>query len=193
MEGCIWYGNPKTIRKGYGLIPKSKIRNPKFPDGFTLIELIVVISLISLILFVAIPRFQSTVFTDNTNKTSRWIMGKVQSLKTRAVRDQNLYILHVSLDANKLWVSDGSMSEEELENAELQGYKLPDDVRLIDVEYPQNEIIALGTADIRFYQKGYSDKALIHLENSDSEQRSFLIEPFLPGVKLYEKHIAFEN
>jgi prepilin-type N-terminal cleavage/methylation domain-containing protein len=193
MEGGIWNGNPKTIRKGCGLIPKSKFQNPKFPDGFTLIELIVVISLISLILFVAIPRFQSTVFTDNTNKTSRWIMGKVQSLKTRAVRDQNLYILHVSLDANKLWVSDGSMSEEELENAELQGYKLPDDVRLIDVEYPQNEIIASGTADIRFYQKGYSDKALIHIENRDSEQRSFLIEPFLPRVKLYEKHIAFEN
>lgn len=161
--------------------------------GFTLIELIVVISLISLILFIAIPRFQSTVFTDNTKKTSRWIIGKVQSLKTRAVRDQNLYILHVSLDANKLWVSDGSMSEEELENAELQGYKLPDDVTLIDVEYPQNEIIALGTADIRFYQKGYSDKALIHIENSDSEQRSFLIESFLPRVKMFPDYVGFEE
>ena len=161
--------------------------------GFTLIELIVVISLISLILFIAIPRFQSTVFTDNTKKTSRWIVGKVQSLKTRAVRDQNLYVLHVSLDANKLWVSDGLMSEEELENAELQGYKLPDDVRLIDVEYPQNKIIALGTADIRFYQKGYSDKALIHIENSDSKQLSFLIKPFLQRVKMFQQYVGIEE
>jgi hypothetical protein len=85
------------------------------------------------------------------------------------------------------------MSEEELENAELKGYQLPDDVKLIDVEYPQDEVISSGTADIRFYQKGYSDRALIHIENSDSQQWSFLIEPFLPGAKLYEKRLAFED
>jgi len=161
--------------------------------GFTLIELIVVVSLISLLLFIAIPRFQNSVFSDPTQTTSRWIIANVRALKENAVRDQMRYALNIDLDSNKMWVTNVSMSEDELENAELQGYKLPDDVRLIDVEYPQNEIIASGTADIRFYQKGYSDKAVIHIENNDSEQRSFLIEPFLPRVKLYEKHIAFEN
>ena len=49
--------------------------------GFTLIELIVVIALISIMLFLAIPKFQSDIFTDSTKKVSRWIIYKVPALK----------------------------------------------------------------------------------------------------------------
>ncbi|MBU1161919.1 MAG: prepilin-type N-terminal cleavage/methylation domain-containing protein, partial [Proteobacteria bacterium] len=45
--------------------------------GFTLIELIVVISLISIMLFFAIPRFQSNVLSDSTKEVSRWILLKI--------------------------------------------------------------------------------------------------------------------
>ena len=38
--------------------------------GFTLIELVVVISLVSLMFFIAIPRFQVSFFQDNTNQVS---------------------------------------------------------------------------------------------------------------------------
>ncbi|MEE8430961.1 MAG: type II secretion system protein [Candidatus Desulfatibia sp.] len=161
--------------------------------GFTLIELIVVISLISLILFIAIPRFQSTVFTDNTKKTSRWIIGKVQSLKTRAVRDQNLYILNVDMDSNSMWVTHASMTEDELQNASQNTYQLPGDVRVLEVEYPHDNKIEGGRADIYFYAKGYSDMAIIHIENSDSEQFSFRIEPFLQQVKMFPGYVGFED
>jgi len=162
-------------------------------QGFTLIELIVVITLISLMLFFAIPRFQVDVLSDNTNKVSRWIMVKVHSLKEKAVREQKLYVLHISLDSNRLWVTSEIMSQEELQAAEANGYELSDDINLLDVEYPDEEKISVGRADIYFYKKGYSDKAIIHISNDDNERRSFLIEPFLSRVRLYNKYIGFED
>ncbi len=161
-------------------------------NGFTLIELIVVVFLISIMLFFTMPRFQDAVLSDKTKKTSLWIIGKVRALKEKAVSDQKLYTLHVNLDADRLWITNESMSEEELQNAERQGYELPNDVKALDVEYPDKGKISASLADICFYKKGYSDKALIHIEDDD-KKLSFLIEPFLSGVKLYEKYAGFED
>ena len=159
--------------------------------GFTLIELIVVISLISIMLFFAIPRFQSNVLSDSTKEVSRWILLKIPNVKERAVREQKRYILHVSLDANRLWITHEAMLQEALQSAETNGYKLPEDIKLLDVEYPDQEKISVGQADIYFNEKGYSDKAIIHLENDDNEKFSFLIEPFLLRVRLYNRYAEF--
>ena len=159
--------------------------------GFTLIELIVVISLISIMLFFAFPRFQRNVLSDSTKEVSRWILLKIPYLKERAVREQKRYILHVGLDSNELWITHEAMTQESLQSAENNGYKLPEDIKLLDVEYPDQEKISVGQADIYFNEKGYSDKAIIHLENDDNEQLSFLIEPFLLRVRLYNRYAEF--
>lgn len=159
--------------------------------GFTLIELIVVISLISIMLFFAIPRFQRSVLSDSTKDVSRWILLKIPYLKERAAREQKKYILHVSLESNKLWITHEAMPEEALQSAETNGYELPEDIKLLDVEYPDQEKLSAGQADIYFNEKGYSDKAIIHLENDDSEKLSFLIEPFLLRVRLYNRYAEF--
>ena len=161
--------------------------------GFTLIELVVVVALISIMLFLAIPRFQSDFFTDNTKKVSRWIMYKVPALKENAFRKQKKYVLHVGIDSEKLWITHEGMSDEELQDAEMDGYKLPDDIKLQDVEFPDEQVISAGRADIYFYEKGYSDKAIIHMVHDDDHRLSFLIEPFLPQVHLYNKYVGLED
>jgi prepilin-type N-terminal cleavage/methylation domain-containing protein len=168
---------------------------PKFRqnNGVTLIELIVVISLISLMFFFAIPRIQVDVLSNNTRKVSQWIMLNVSALKEKAVHDQKRYVLHLSLDSNRLWVTDDTLSAEELEDAAAMGYNLPEDIKLLDVEYPDKEKISVGRADIYFYKKGYSDKAIIHVTNNHNEVLSFLIEPFLSRVRLYNKYLEFED
>jgi len=120
-------------------------------------------------------------------------MLQVQTLKEKAVHDQKRYVLHLSLDSNRLWVTSEMMSPEEIQAAEADGYKLSDDISLQDVEYPGQKKITVGRADIYFYKKGYSDKAIIHISTKDNKILSFLIEPFLSHVRLYNKYIEFED
>jgi len=162
-------------------------------SGFTLIELIVVITLISIMLFFSLPRFQVGILADNTKKVSRWIMTKVRVLKAAAAGDQKRYALNVNIDNNSFWVTTETMSAEELQHAEQNRYRLPAGINIIDIEFPTKGKISTGHAEIRFYKNNYSDKALIHIEDDDNRQFSFLIEPFLPGVKFYEQYIGFEK
>ena len=114
----------------------NRIKRGSGGPGFTLIELIVVISLISIMLAFAVPRFHRAVFSDDITVVTRWIMAMVPALKKQAVRDKLVYVLRAGIDANKLWVTHQAMSEEELAAAEEDGFKLPEQVRLMDVEYP---------------------------------------------------------
>lgn len=161
--------------------------------GFTLIELLVVISLISMVLFITIPRLQDNPFLDKKRKASLWIMGTVRALKQKSVHERKDYTLHIDIDTGKLWVSNESMTAEALLEAEQNGYAVPDEFRIQDIEFPGQGKFSLGRSDIHFSKKGYSDMAFIHAELSDGSRRSFLIEPFLPGVKLYEENISFNQ
>ena len=160
--------------------------------GVTLIEIAVVILLISIMLLVALPRLPDSPLTDQTRKTKRWFIIKVQDLKERAVRDQKTYTLHVGIDSKRLWVTSGDMSDESKEEAEKNAFKLDEDLKVLDVEYPGDQKVESGRADILFFAKGYSDRAIIHM--ADSEARfSFQIEPFLSNVKLYDAYTGFEE
>jgi len=161
-------------------------------NGFTLIEIAVVILLISIMLLVALPRLPDSPLTDQTRKTKRWVILKVQDLKERAVRDQKTYSLHVGIDSRRLWITSDDMSDESKEKAEKKAFKLDEDLKVLDVEYPGDEKIESGRADILFYAKGYSDRAIIHMSDSDA-RFSFQIEPFLSNVKLYNAYTGYEE
>jgi prepilin-type N-terminal cleavage/methylation domain-containing protein len=160
--------------------------------GFTLIELIVVISLIGLMLFFSLPRLQNNPFLEDGKESSRWFILKVQSLRESAVRDQKQYSLFFDLDSGRIWEANESMSRDDFENAALNSRALPEDVRIIDVEYPGIEKISTGQTAITFYKAGYTDKAFVHMQENDT-YLSFLIEPFLSHVQVFEKYVGFED
>ena len=166
--------------------------NNAHENGFTLLELIVVMSLLGIMLIFTVPRFHETLFLDDAKTGSRWIIGKIQALKEAAIRAQKQYSLHINLDTEQFWETDAAMSAEELENAALNASSLPSGLKIADIEYPIRGKINSGQADITFYKNGTSDKVLIHLQDGD-EYESYLIEPFLTEVTRYEMYASFEN
>ncbi len=173
----------------------SQVDRPKKAcDGFTLIELIVVISLVTIMLLLAVPRFSNFFTSDDTARTLRWLIVKVRLLKTSAVREQKVYILHADMDSGRLWITDESMETEEEEAAAMEkGYTLPDDVKLLDVEFPKTGRVPAGTAEIVFYKRGFSDRAIIHIEGTGDEMKSLFVEPFLSTVKVYDTYRSYNE
>ena len=165
----------------------------KNPIGFTLIELIVAVTLMGIMLVFTIPRFQDTFLTDSTRKASRWLMATVRSLKENSLIDGKVYSLHLNMHTQTLWTSHEAMSESDMLASEESGYQLPGSVRLVDVEFPDRGKVTVSRADIRFYPQGYSDKALIHVESDAAQERTFLIEPFLSNVMIFEKYAGFND
>jgi prepilin-type N-terminal cleavage/methylation domain-containing protein len=160
--------------------------------GFTLIEITVVVFLIGILLLVAMPRLPEAPLTDHTRKASRWLVYTVKELKQRSVREQKTYSLQLDMDANRFWIIREDMSEEEKLAAEEEAYRPGDNVRITDVEFPQRDQVTAGRSEIRFYPRGYSDRAIIHID--DGKQRySFRVEPFLSSVKIYETYVGYKK
>ncbi len=167
-----------------GSMPDRKAEPLLNSKAFTLIEIIVVAALISIILFVAIPRLDNRLFSSDANETGRWIIANVRHLKEKAIADQKTYLLNVSPDIQRLWITPLELLESEVETAKNAGYSLPNGVTIDDVVFSQTERFSSGTIPIAFYPQGYSDKAVIHIKTDNGDRLSFFIEPFLPDVHL---------
>lgn len=171
----------------------SSAGRPNFrKDGFTLIELVVVMTLISIMVFVTIPNFQH-LLTDNMRETSQWILLQVPKFKAKATSENQLYTLHVDMDNHILWFSCSGMSDYELHSAMEQGFQIDDSIRVVDVLYSNEESYNGGDALISFYPKGYSDKAILHFEKDNGDRLSFLFEPFLSQIDMVEGYVDFED
>lgn len=152
--------------------------------GFTLIEMVVVTALIAIMLMVAIPRLSGGFFSSDEGKTARWIIATVSQLREKAVTEQKTYLLNVSPDIQRFWITVDDMAETDASSARDEGYRLPRGIRIDHVAFSSDERISSGSIPIGFYPQGYSDKAVIRLRTTDGERLSFFIEPFLAGTEL---------
>ena len=164
-----------------------KIKNNQ---GFTLIELIVVVIIMSVMLVFATPRLSGFIFPDDTNKIVRWLVIKARLLRNSAVQQQKNFFLNIDIDNNRLWVTDESVDTEEALNKAMENsFSLPESVRFLDVEFPGRGKTLQGTVEIAFNKQGYSDQAIIHIEGDDDRKISLLVEAFLPSVKWVEDYV----
>lgn len=170
---------------------KSFLKAPASRSGFTLIELMVVMLLITIVLGVAIPKFSGGAFQDPVKKLSRWMINTVRNLRSAAIQKQIVQALVIDLDNRRMWMIDDQMSEEALASASDKALTLADGLRVVDVRFPGQDPVTSGTTEVKFYPAGFSDQALIHLQNDDTERFSFLVEPLLPKVKFFDEWIEF--
>lgn len=161
-------------------------------SGFTLIELMVVMLLITIVLAVAIPRLDSGLVQDPQKRITRWMVNSARTLRTLAVEKRQIQALMVDLDENRLWAADAQMDEEALAAAAEKAFTLPDEMKLAAVVFPDKDGVSSGTVAIRFYPGGYADQAMLHVEYDDTIRFAYKFEPLLPKVKRFEEWASYE-
>ncbi|MBF0227651.1 MAG: type II secretion system protein [Desulfobacterales bacterium] len=161
--------------------------------GFTLIELVVVMFLLSITLFFALPNINNSILSNSKNQFSRWLILNIKALKEKSTAEQNKYILHIAISTGRLWITNETMGEEDKINAARQAYKISNDIKIIDVELMRKGIISSGRVDINFYKGGYSDKAFIHFADEKYDQFTVSVEPFIGKVIFYDGYIQLKD
>ena len=152
--------------------------------GFTLIEMVVVTALISIMLFVAIPRLSSSIFPDSGDETVRWIIANTLKARELSVDQQKMVLLNISLDTQQMWIAPADLADAEMAEIREKGYRLPRGVAIDHVALSQAERLSSGVIPIGFYPQGYTDKAIIRIRTNDGDRLAVIIEPFLPRVNL---------
>lgn len=160
-------------------------------NGFTLIELMVVMLLIALMLAVAVPKLDTAIVQDPRKKTNRWMINMTRALRSAAIENQKSHTLVVDIDANRMYPASAEMDEEARSAAAEKAFKLPGSIQIIDVQFPNKERIGSGTAEIVYYPGGYSDQALINMEDDDAQRFSYKLEPLLPKIRVLEEWLSY--
>ena len=164
----------------------------KHTNGYTLIELIVVIVIIGLMFGITVPRFRQALVSDSLNATSLKLIGLVQNLRESAISGQASYMLHFDIPEKRIWVFASTFTEEEREAARERALKLPADVKIQDVwSWSSGKFFNEGT--IRFSRKGYIEQSMIHLQSEDGRELSLELTPFLGKIKIHEGYVDFDR
>lgn len=164
--------------------------------GYTFIELTVVIFLIGLLLFLAVPRFQQSILTDDLKATVRRMVGTARSLRSEAIREQKDYLLRLDIGGNRYWIEAtglAQMTDEARFEAYEEGIQLPEGIRILDVWKKETGTIAEGRVDIRFTTKGYVERSAIHVGDDAGRQFTLIFNPFLGTVKIYDRYIEVDS
>ena len=160
--------------------------------GYTLLELIVVMALIGIVFFFTIPRFEESFFIDDAKRSSRWLIAKLQSLREEALRTHRQYVLNIDLGNSRFWETSAAMVPEEIENALRRAQLLPGGGRVVSVDFPYQGRVNAGRTQIRFFPDGSSDRVLVHVRHGEMIT-SFLVEPFLSQVKIFDGAVGFDD
>ena len=158
-------------------------------QGFTLIELTVVVFLIGVMLAVSIPRFRYSLITDSLKSTTRRIVGLVKGLRNEAIREQKIYLLHFDIGSNQIWIDSDTITEEEREMAQKKAFHLPPGVQILDVWTKRKGKRVDGNIVIQFSKKGYIEQTVIHLGAEDGREFTLFLSPFLGKIKSYDKYV----
>jgi prepilin-type N-terminal cleavage/methylation domain-containing protein len=151
------------------------------PQGFTLIELIVVTALIGILLAISVPSLRNTVFTDPLKSTTRKMIGLVTGVRELAVRSQQSYLLHISQLENRIWYEAEIVDKVKKENDPLKGGELllPESVRISGVWTEGDDDSSDGQIDIWINKQGFLSDTIIRIEDSDRNHLNVQFYPFL--------------
>ncbi len=158
--------------------------------GFTLIELVVVMVLLSIMTAFAVPAIRTALFSDQLKSTARRLIGLINEVGQAARSDQREYFLVFDRQVQAFQVRAANNKEAE---QTLKPVHLPDGVEVVDFTSVHGGTESQGELSLRFSKKGYVDKTLIHLRAEDGRELTLALSPFLGVSRLYDSYRTLED
>lgn len=191
----------------------------KKQDGFTLIEMLVVVCIIVLISAMAMPSV-SSYFQLSLNSATRDLATTIKEAYNSAVITGKVHRLVYNFKENSFWVESGPPTalmdtKESLEKEEMRKkfarssdaqpksefsmeksvtrkkMKLPRGVEFEDVVTQQSpDPITDGVAYTHFFPQGMTEQTLIHLKDGSNHHASLSVSPLIGITDVYDRYVG---
>lgn len=194
---------PKTI--------SSRSSRARGVGGFTLIEILIVIAIISLVMSMGLPAISRVTYT-RLNSTTRKFVGLVRTIRNDAILLNSVHRLAIDFERAQYWVE--MQREFKLLSAEPPpppkkgeepppsnfvlndkfGKKptpMPAGIVVEGVLKEREGLVQEGIAYIHFFPNGFNDQAVIYLnkEGASADGYSLLVRPTSGRVEIFPERI----
>lgn len=150
--------------------------------------MMLVIMVVGVMLFLAVPATRDALTTDKIKKASRQIIGLERKLRTDAVRDQIDYILNFDLPGSVFWITTSDMTAEKLAEIKINARHLPEGVVITDISGENDQKQTGGEIRIRFSKNNICPPTVMHLAYEETKM-TLVINPFLGVAGIYDKYV----
>jgi prepilin-type N-terminal cleavage/methylation domain-containing protein len=170
-------------------MPTYRAGRSSEPAGFTLLELTVVMILLLLVLGLVLPE-ASSLLTDSDLRTSaRRLAGAVGEARNEAMLGGQIWQLVIDLESGSFWIAPAGEGKEADKPAPRKA-KLVDDVRFIDIQKGQDELLTTGRVSIRFHPRGLVEPTVIHLIGPGNRVRTLSIKSFSGRLSIEDGYVG---
>ncbi len=199
----------RTSRAGSNLYPENKLAGPRdYSNGFTLIEIIVVVTIISILFLLVTPRL-SRFMSDEGDNFALFTGIIAKTFDDSFLNDRvNYLVIHLNepnpddaVIENDIFQRSNGISVVTLEKGEfidsenklLRHRSFPDSFVIEEVLLQWDKKITRGNALVPFYPQGYSDNIIIHVLVNDEDRWSVRIYRNIKEPAVQKEYVTFED
>jgi len=155
--------------------------------GFTLIELVIVLAIISMVMLLVLPRLPLTT-SENLKSSARTLAATLRYLQDRAVTSRKNYILRMEPGTGSFSILETGADGSEKTSADplLQKKPLKEGIIIADIVIPRFGKMTDGQSRLDIGAAGLRDFLTIHLKSSDGAFWTVMAFPSSGKVKLYD-------
>lgn len=168
-------------------------------NGYTLIELAVVICLLGIVTFATVPRIAGFIYTGDLKTAARDMIQTVLRARTDAVTEGKTYYLFIDLSNQNYWLLDfpesQSSDDTSLKRTDIvlgeavKKHLLPGNIRFLGIKVNQDKVVNEGVKIIRCFPMGFTDPATIYLGSSREKSCTLVLDALTGKVELKDGYV----
>jgi type II secretory pathway pseudopilin PulG len=163
------------------------VKGVRASDGFTILEIIIVLFLLAGLLGIVLPRIS---LDENLSSVGRRMVGTVRSLQSLAMSSQKTVRLYVDMDRGLYWpmILDGNQEKIPTDPTWATPLNFPATIRVSDVLLSQGKKES-GRVDLSFYPTGRIDPMTMHMMDTKNNILAIAIEPVTGAIRMSDERI----
>ena len=163
-------------------------------SGFTLLELLIVCTLLTIILAFSVPAFRSHILSDPLQEAARKVIGTIRTARQEAVSRVEGCFVRLETSEHKYGYhcpAPVDPEEQQIEQEKEWGrlVSLPADIEITSVWHGQDQAATSGLVSAWVNRTGIMDRLIINLSDGEKEI-SIVTSVFLEEIMIEEKALS---